>query len=112
MPILKGIDVISKIVSKRTLLDVISFFFWVTLEWSNLNRRRVKGMDSEDVPIPIDFFISRKIAGLSHGERGFADSLGSIVYRVKAQPESHTIKLVLDAAGRPVCSILQCQVSL
>ncbi|KAI4340389.1 hypothetical protein MLD38_025230 [Melastoma candidum] len=66
-------------------------------------------MEAEDPPIPVDFFISRKFAGLSRGELGLANSSGNIVYKVKAHPELRTIKLVLDVAGRPVCSILQCQ---
>ncbi|KAI4304654.1 hypothetical protein MLD38_040133 [Melastoma candidum] len=66
-------------------------------------------MEAEDPPILEDFFMSRKFAGLWGSELGFVHCSGNIVYGVKAQPKLRTMKLVLDAARHPVCSIFQCQ---
>ncbi|XP_031393343.1 protein LURP-one-related 7 isoform X2 [Punica granatum] len=61
--------------------------------------------------IPIDLFGSKKHRGLAHGELGFADSSGNIVFRVKRQSSRssseshHRERMLLDTAGNPLFSI-------
>ncbi|KAG2672948.1 hypothetical protein I3760_13G066000 [Carya illinoinensis] len=60
-----------------------------------------------NLPIPIDLFVSKKHAGLTRDDLGFADASGRIVFKVNRQSsKSSANKLVIvDATGKPVVSL-------
>lgn len=67
-----------------------------------------------NLPIPIDLFVSKKHAGLTRDDLGFADASGRIVFKVNRQSsKSSANKLVIvDATGKPVISLHRSDVSL
>ncbi|WCJ34823.1 hypothetical protein M5689_016108 [Euphorbia peplus] len=58
--------------------------------------------------IPVDLFVSKKHPGLSRGDLGFADSSGTLVFRVKITSSKHSSSrkwAVLDHLGATVFSV-------
>ena len=66
-------------------------------------------------PIPFDLFVSKKHPGLTHGDLGFADASGNVIFKInrrssKSSP-NHNKRLLLDSAGNPLLSIYRYHVS-
>lgn len=69
-----------------------------------------------DCQIPIDFFGSKKHPGVTRGDLAFANSSGSIVFKVNRQSRKSSLtsnnkKVLLDDSGNPLYSIYRYHVS-
>ncbi|CAN8285402.1 unnamed protein product [Cochlearia groenlandica] len=61
-------------------------------------------LDGDDLKfIPIDLFASKKLAGLSSGDLGFADSSDNLLFVLRKSTSS--VKSILDSAGVTLLSI-------